>query len=138
MNLYEVKAQFTQRTPNDTIACVKEINIIEAHTFGEAEQIAIDRLTPISFNGHVDVTAMKIVKAFDLVKTDDAESIFKCKVEMNIVDGDCESKSRIVIYVGASTLEEARRNLADFLKEYADAKPICVEETRVAAIWCKE
>ena len=29
-------------------------------------------------------------------------------------------------------------NLAEFLKEYADAKPISVEETRVAAIWCKE
>lgn len=137
--LYEIKARYTKRMEEtDAIATVKEINIVEDLTFGDAEQTIKEKLKKVAFTENVDVLTMKRLNVFDLVETDNAENIYKCKADFTIIDDSGKERvARNVIYVGAKDIESARRTAEDFLNGYDDAKLVAVEETKVIAIYRK-
>ena len=132
---YEVKVRYTKQTGEDNPAKVTESYLVEGVNFGDAEKQVFDNLKVFVFGEEMEVVAMKVVKPFDLVKCGCAEKIFKCKVDMIIIDGDKETRKRVLVFVGADDLESARKIFEEWFKSY-DCELIAVEETKINEVWC--
>ena len=132
---YEVKVRYTKQTGEDNPAKVTESYLVEGVNFGDAEKQVFDNLKVFVFGEEMEVVAMKVVKPFDLVKCGCAEKIFKCKVEMITIDGDKETRKRVLVFVGADDLESARKIFEEYFKSY-DCELIAVEETKINEVWC--
>lgn len=132
---YEVKVRYTKQTGEDNPAKVTELYLVEGVNFGDAEKQVFDNLKVFVFGEEMEVVAMKVVKPFDLVKCGCAEKIFKCKVDMITIDGDKETRKRVLVFVGADDLESARKIFEEWFKSY-DCELIAVEETKINEVWC--
>ena len=132
---YEVKVRYTKQTGEDNPAKVTESYLVEGVNFGDAEKQVFDNLKVFVFGEEMEVVAMKVVKPFDLVKCGCAEKIFKCKVDMITIDGDKETRKRVLVFVGADDLESARKIFEEYFKSY-DCELIAVEETKINEVWC--
>lgn len=132
---YEVKVRYTKQTGEDNPAKVTESYLVEGVNFGDAEKQVFDNLKVFVFGEEMEVVAMKVVKPFDLVKCGCAEKIFKCKVDMITIDGDKETRKRVLVFVGADDLESARKIFEEYFKSY-DCELIAVEETKIIEVWC--
>ena len=132
---YEVKVRYAKQTGEDNPAKVTESYLVEGVNFGDAEKQVFDNLKVFVFGEEMEVVAMKVVKPFDLVKCGCAEKIFKCKVDMITIDGDKETRKRVLVFVGADDLESARKIFEEYFKSY-DCELIAVEETKIIEVWC--
>lgn len=131
---YEVKVRYTKQNGEDNPAKVTELYLVNDECFGGAEKQALENLKVFVFGEDIEVVAMKVVKPFDIVKCGCAEKIFKCKVDMITVDMEKETRKRVFVYVGATSLEEARKTFEDEFKSY-DCELISVEETKINEVW---
>lgn len=130
---YEAKIRYTKQTGEDNPKKVTEMYVIEDVCFGGAENSLLDKLMPSAYNGDIEVVAIKVVKPFDIVHCKNAEKVFKCKLDLIIIDADKESRKRVFVYVGAPDLESARRTIEDTFKSY-DCELIAVEETKIVEV----
>lgn len=116
---FEVKVKMQKTQEDGTQKKVSEQYVVEAATFGEAEQRAIENLKPY-IEGEFSVTDIKIAGYAQIVNGDDnADKYFKAKVTFVAMDETTgkEKKTSELYLVQSETLESAESDVKDFLND---------------------
>ena len=108
---FEVKVKMQKTQEDGTQKKVSEQYVVEAATFGEAEQRAIENLKPY-IEGEFSVTDIKI-------GDDNADKYFKAKVTFVAMDETTgkEKKTSELYLVQSETLESAESDVKNFLND---------------------
>lgn len=112
-NLYEVKVSYTNAEQKK----VTEMYIVEAFSFGEAEQITLEELSAYNYDDLM-VVAIKIAGYKDVCTQDNenADKWFKAKIK-NIVFDECSGKEKAVV-MSALFQSENVECVSSYIKEY--------------------
>ena len=116
---FEVKVKMQKTQEDGTQKKVSEQYVVEAATFGEAEQRTIENLKPY-IEGEFSVTDIKIAGYAQIVNGDDnADKYFKAKVTFVAMDETTgkEKKTSELYLVQSETLESAESDVKDFLND---------------------
>ena len=116
---FEVKVKMQKTQEDGTQKKVSEQYVVEAATFGEAEQRAIETLKPY-IEGEFSVTDIKIAGYAQIVNGDDnADKYFKAKVTFVAMDETTgkEKKTSELYLVQSETLESAESDVKNFLND---------------------
>lgn len=116
---FEVKVKMQKTQEDGTQKKVSEQYVVEAATFGEAEQRAIENLKPY-IEGEFSVTDIKIAGYTQIVNGDDnADKYFKAKVTFVAMDETTgkEKKTSELYLVQSETLESAESDVKNFLND---------------------
>ena len=116
---FEVKVKMQKTQEDGTQKKVSEQYVVEAATFGEAEQRAIENLKPY-IEGEFSVTGIKIAGYAQIVNGDDnADKYFKAKVTFVAMDETTgkEKKTSELYLVQSETLESAESDVKNFLND---------------------
>ena len=133
MQFFEIKVRYARNNGEDNAATIKETYIVEDITFGAAEKRVIESIAPLAI-GDIDIVSMKKTKIYDFVNVVADKSFFKCKVELiTIEESGKEKRTKVVYYVGAESIEDARKRICAEIASY-DADLKSVEETNVEEI----
>lgn len=133
---FEVKATYDKMTENGLVKKVTEPYLFDALSFTEAENRAIEELTPF-ISGEFTVKACKrtpIAEIFNI----DAERYYLAKVAFITLDekSGAEKHSISQILVGASNFKEAYDNFLDGMKDtMADFELISLSETQIMDVY---
>jgi len=114
---FEVKVKMQKTQEDGTQKKVSEQYVVEAATFGEAEQRTIENLKPY-IEGEFSVTDIKIAGYAQIVNGDDnADKYFKAKVTFVAMDETTgkEKKTSELYLVQSETLESAESDVKNFL-----------------------
>ena len=116
---FEVKVKMQKTQEDGTQKKVSEQYVVEAATFGEAEQRAIENLKPY-IEGEFSVTDIKIAGYAQIVGGDgNADKYFKAKVTFVAMDETTgkEKKTSELYLVQSETLESAESDVKNFLND---------------------
>ena len=116
---FEVKVKMQKTQEDGTQKKVSEQYVVEAATFGEAEQRTIENLKPY-IEGEFNVTDIKIAGYAQIVNGDDnADKYFKAKVTFVAMDETTgkEKKTSELYLVQSETLESAESDVKNFLND---------------------
>ncbi len=116
---FEVKVKMQKTQEDGTQKKVSEQYVVEAATFGEAEQRTIENLKPY-IEGEFSVTDIKIAGYAQIVNGDDnADKYFKAKVTFVAMDETTgkEKKTSELYLVQSETLESAESDVKNFLND---------------------
>jgi len=116
---FEVKVKMQKTQEDGTQKKVSEQYVVEAATFGEAEQRTIENLKPY-IEGEFNVTDIKIAGYAQIVDGDDnADKYFKAKVTFVAMDETTgkEKKTSELYLVQSETLESAESDVKNFLND---------------------
>lgn len=134
MKTFEVKVRYMRNTGEGTSRPVKETYIVRDETCALVEELIIQELAPYA-NSNVEVFSIKEIKAYDFVNTIVAEKIYLCKVAfITIQYNGTESRRNVNIYVGSDSLEHARKEISEYLKEL-DCQLLAVSETKILEVY---
>lgn len=133
MKIFEVKVRYT-RNCGDNAKHVKETYIVKDETCAGVEKLIAEELKPLA-DGSIEVYGIKEINVYDFVNTTSAEKIFLCKVDLiTIQDNGNEVRRPVKIYVGAETLEGARKEISAYLSNL-DCQLMAVSETKICEIY---
>ena len=116
---FEVKVKMQKTMEDGQQKKVSEQYVVEAATFGEAEQRTIENLKPY-IEGEFSVTDIKIAGYAQIVNGDDnADKYFKAKVTFVAMDETTgkEKKTSEVYLVQSETLESAESDVKNYLND---------------------
>jgi len=116
---FEVKVKMQKTQEDGKQKKVSEQYVVEAATFGEAEQHAIENLKPY-IEGEFSVTDIKIAGYAQIVNGDDnADKYFKAKVTFVAMDETTgkEKKTSELYLVQSETLESAESDVKNYLND---------------------
>ena len=116
---FEVKVKMQKTQEDGTQKKVSEQYVVEAATFGEAEQRTIENLKPY-IEGEFSVTDIKIAGYAQIVNGDDnADKYFKAKVTFVAMDETTgrEKKTSELYLVQSETLESAESDVKNYLND---------------------
>lgn len=116
---FEVKVKMQKTMEDGQQKKVSEQYVVEAATFGEAEQRTIENLKPY-IEGEFSVTDIKIAGYAQIVNGDDnADKYFKAKVTFVAMDETTgkEKKTSELYLVQSETLESAESDVKNFLND---------------------
>ena len=116
---FEVKVKMQKTQEDGTQKKVSEQYVVEAATFGEAEQRTIENLKPY-IEGEFNVTDIKIAGYAQIVDVDDnADKYFKAKVTFVAMDETTgkEKKTSELYLVQSETLESAESDVKNYLND---------------------
>ena len=116
---FEVKVKMQKTQEDGTQKKVSEQYVVEAATFGEAEQRTIENLKPY-IEGEFSVTDIKIAGYAQIVGGDgNADKYFKAKVTFVAMDETTgkEKKTSEVYLVHSETLESAESDVKNYLND---------------------
>ena len=116
---FEVKVKMQKTQEDGTQKKVSEQYVVEAATFGEAEQRTIENLKPY-IEGEFNVTDIKIAGYAQIVDGDDnADKYFKAKVTFVAMDETTgkEKKTSELYLVQSETLESAESDVKNYLND---------------------
>ena len=116
---FEVKVKVQKTMEDGQQKKVSEQYVVEAATFGEAEQRTIENLKPY-IEGEFSVTDIKIAGYAQIVNGDDnADKYFKAKVTFVAMDETTgkEKKTSELYLVQSETLESAESDVKNFLND---------------------
>ena len=116
---FEVKVKMQKTQEDGTQKKVSEQYVVEAATFGEAEQRTIENLKPY-IEGEFNVTDIKIAGYAQIVDVDDnADKYFKAKVTFVVMDETTgkEKKTSELYLVQSETLESAESDVKNYLND---------------------
>ena len=116
---FEVKVKMQKTQEDGQQKKVSEQYVVEAATFGEAEQRTIENLKPY-IEGEFSVTDIKIAGYAQIVNGDDnADKYFKAKVTFVAMDETTgkEKKTSELYLVQSETLESAESDVKNFLND---------------------
>ena len=116
---FEVKVKMQKTMEDGQQKKVSEQYVVEAATFGEAEQRTIENLKPY-IEGEFSVTDIKIAGYAQIVGGDDnADKYFKAKVTFVAMDETTgkEKKTSELYLVQSETLESAESDLKNYLND---------------------
>jgi hypothetical protein len=116
---FEVKVKMQKTQEDGTQKKVSEQYVVEAATFGEAEQRAIENLKPY-IEGEFSVTDIKIAGYAQIVNGDgNADKYFKAKVTFVAMDETTgkEKKTSELYLVQSETLESAESDVKNYLND---------------------
>ena len=116
---FEVKVKMQKTQEDGTQKKVSEQYVVEAATFGEAEQRTIENLKPY-IEGEFNVTDIKIAGYAQIVNGDDnADKYFKAKVTFVAMDETTgrEKKTSELYLVQSETLESAESDVKNYLND---------------------
>lgn len=144
MNMFEVKVDYKTFVEGcDKLKKVKEVYLIDAFTFTEAEatmtKIINDNAT---FMQEASIKSMKPISINEIFRDGDADADdnhkwYKCKI-LIAEDISSDKKSKNVMYVLGSSLSDAVSELKKFMSDtIADWDSVAVEETSVNGIIMK-
>ena len=116
---FEVKVKMQKTMEDGQQKKVSEQYVVEATTFGEAEQRTIENLKPY-IEGEFCVTDIKIAGYAQIVGGDDnADKYFKAKVTFVAMDETTgkEKKTSELYLVQSETLESAESDIKNYLND---------------------
>ena len=110
---YEVKVRFEKTMEDGMVRRVKEPYLFDALSFSEAEERAVEELTPF-ISGEFKITDIKPVSYNEIFHTDDLEAEKWYAVRINFITLDertgKEKKTKAEYLVQASGIDNARNN----------------------------
>lgn len=144
MNYFEVKVRYTRPNVNGKLFdTVSELYLVNAFTFGMAEQRVLDHVKGYAFpDSAIEVIAMKIV-SYDTVKTSPYDQVngttfFRAKVILTIIDDQGkEKKQPLYMLVYESNIENATGAVRSEMSEgygYCEWNIDTIQETKVLEV----
>ena len=136
---YEVKARFKKTMEDGMVRKVKEPYLFYALSFSEAEERAVEELTPF-ISGKFEVTDIKRVSYNEIFPTDDSEADKWYAVRINFITLDertgKEKKTKAEYLVQASGIDNARDNFnAAMRQSLADYEITAIKETPLMDVY---
>lgn len=116
---FEVKVKLQKTLEDGQQKMVSEQYVVEAATFGEAEQRITENLKPY-IEGEFNVADIKIAGYSQIVTgSEDADKFFKTKVTFVALDETSgkEKKTSELYLVQSETLESAETDVKDYLND---------------------
>ncbi len=132
---FECTCQYGKTEADGLIKRVKETNVVEAVSFGEAEARIIEEMTPFAKDG-LKVTAIKIARYAEIFFSDDTKDDrwYKAKVCFIILDekSGTEKRQSVIYLVQANTINKAIKNIDEAMKgTLSDYISVQVSETSI-------
>lgn len=136
---YEVKARFEKTMEDGMVRKVKEPYLFDALSFSEAEERAVEELTPF-MSGDFEVTDIKRVSYNEIFPTDDPEAGKWYAVRINFITLDertgKEKKTKAEYLVQASGIDNARDNFNAAMRQaMADYEITAIKETPLMDVY---
>lgn len=115
-NWFEVKAKFTKQLEDGRLKRVTEPYLIDAVTFGNAEERAFEEVAE-HVTGEFLITGIVKKEYADIFAYDDSGDWYQCKLQYVTIDGDegKEKKVKSNFLVTASSVKEAAERIKESL-----------------------
>ena len=117
-NWFETTVSYKRLTEEGLEKQVKERYVVEACSFGDAENTIIEGTQPMTTNGEVDVQKIARASYQDVYFDDKKHCYIYYKVKLSsryITDNGDEKEETVHILVEASSIESARKKTAEAL-----------------------
>lgn len=130
--IYEVSVAYKKMNENGLEVSVKEVFLVQAISFAEAEQKAMafgGQLTMSNF----DITAIKESAVMDVICNSNGVGFFKVSFNFITIDlNGREKKTKKFVYIESNTLDEAKQLFADSSKNsMTDYEVVGIQETKI-------
>lgn len=100
---YQCKIKHSKETEDGFLKQVTDAFLVDAVSYTEAES-RINDIAAQDISGEFAVTQITKTNIAEVIKNDDADLWFKCKVVYSTVDGDSEKEVKINTYLLVSAL----------------------------------
>lgn len=111
MIFYELKISYTRQTGEDNPKAVKETYLVEGLTASDVEERLLGEIQKY-LSGEWETKSCRQVQFYDLIPNSAGDQWYKARVEMiTIEDNGKEKRKAVTIYVQASNITEANKNL---------------------------
>ena len=130
-NYFEVKITFDKTLENGKEKKVSELFLVDALSFTEAEAKITAEFSPLP---NFKVKSIRPYKVAEIVPMGSGDTYFKCKLNFITLDEKrgLEKKTAVNILVNATTLDEAKSDLVNYMKgTLADYSIEKIEETKI-------
>lgn len=109
------KVCYSKQTGEDNPGIVTETYLVGAETPSAAEKAVEEEIKPFVF-GELEVLSISKRNFWDRVRRDGGENFYEGKVELITIDGDKETRKAVSVLIQDDTLEDAVRELHEFMK----------------------
>ena len=135
-NYFECKVTFLKTLDNGKEKKVTECYIVNAVSFTDAEAKIIHHVQDV-ITGLFEVKSIRKYKIAEIVPMGSGDTYFKCKLNFITLDekSGLEKKTAVNMLVNATTLDDAKFDLVEFMKgTMADYSIEKIEETKIMAV----
>ena len=135
-NYFECKVTFLKTLDNGKEKKVTECYIVNAVSFTDAEAKIIHHVQDV-ITGLFEVKSIRKYKIAEIVPMGSGDTYFKCKLNFITLDekSGLEKKTAVNMLVNATTLDDAKFDLVEFMKgTMADYSIEKIEETKIMAL----
>lgn len=135
MNLFEIKISYDRLSERGSVETVNEMYVLEAQTFGDAENLLLVRMLPFLKLGY-EVKSVKRVKFTELFFYPESEKWFKARINfLSIDEKGKEHKVGAAVLVQSNNMKEARERIEERFKDsMADWEVVKIEETAILEV----
>lgn len=115
---FETTVSYKRLTEEEVEKQVKERYVVEACSFGDAENTIIEETQPMAADGVIDVQKIAIASYQDVYFDDEKHCGIYYKVKLSscyITDNGDEKEETVHLLVEASSIESARKKTAEAL-----------------------
>ena len=134
MNFFEVQVVYTRQTGEDNPCTVKESYLVESLTPSNAENRVIEELKPL-ISGSFEVLRIIQRKFYGYIPNSEGDNWYKARVEMiTIEDSGRESRNGVIVYVQASSVKKAVKQLQMNL-EQCDCELVSIAKTPILELY---
>lgn len=117
-NWFETTVSYKKLTEEEVEKQVRERYVVEACSFGDAENTIIEETQPMAADGEVDVQKIARASYQDVYFDDEKHCGIYYKVKLSscyITDSGDEKEETVYLLVEASSIESARKKIAEAL-----------------------
>jgi hypothetical protein len=134
---FEVKVKYEKINEQGQLKVVSELYLIDAVSNGDAEAKAHEQLEPF-ISGEFDVKATKQANYSELIKSDEGDKYFKCKVSFIAMDEEKgkEKKTNVYMLVQAGNVKDAYFNIESSLADSMSSFEIpAIQESKIIDVF---
>lgn len=136
-NWFECKISYEKMMENGMQKKVTELYLVDALSFTEAEARIIEEIRPF-ISGEFTVTDIKRARLAEIFFNENGDLYYKVKISFLTIDEQSgrEKKTSAYMLVQASTIDEAKNNLTEGMKEtMADYVVESIKETKIVDVF---
>lgn len=137
---FEVTAKVLQTQEDGNEKKNKQTIVVEAYSFGEAEQNACQEFSAYSKEYDVDGITPAAYSEIFMSSQDKDDKFFKCKIDYITIDeaNGREKKTRICLLANADTTNTAQQMVDKYMKEsLSDYSVVAIVETKILDCYFK-
>ena len=138
MEYFECKVSYQKETGDGKLKPAKDVYIIEAINFADAETRVLEQVRPFVFAGQeVNMQTMRKVNFAEVVPNEQGHYWFKAKVQFTTVDEERgkEKKLNVQLLVEEENMESAYRTVNKLMEQSAnDYEILNLQQTAIVEV----